>query len=76
MSTFSGGHKFKKIFLRVFFASGIGLPEIFLHYYRYTMILQSIRIIVEDAGFETGTSAPEVWCSTNKPIKNATKKFN
>ena len=31
----------------------------FLHY--YTMILQRIRIIVEDAGFEPGTSAaPEV----------------
>ena len=31
------------------------------------MILQRIRIIVEDAGFEPGTSAPEVWCSTNEP---------
>ena len=35
------------------------------------MILQCINIIVgeggvEDAGFEPGTSAPEVWCTTNK----------
>ena len=31
------------------------------------MILQRIRIIVVDAGFEPGTSAPEVWCAVNKP---------
>ena len=31
------------------------------------MILQRIRIIVGDARFEPRTSAPEVWCSTNKP---------
>ena len=30
-----------------------------LHY--LTMILQRILIIVEDVGFEPGTSAPEVW---------------
>ena len=29
------------------------------------MILQRIRIIVGDAGFEPGTS--EVWCATNEP---------
>ena len=28
----------------------------------YTMILQRPRIIVGDAGFEPGTSAPEAWC--------------
>ena len=27
---------------------------------KYTMILQRIRIIVDDAGFEPGTSAPDV----------------
>ena len=31
------------------------------------MILQRIRIIVVDAGFEPGTSAPEVWRATNEP---------
>ena len=31
------------------------------------MILQRIRIVVVDAEFEPGTSAPEVWCSTNEP---------
>ena len=28
------------------------------------MILQRIRIIVGDAGFEPGTFAPEVWCNS------------
>ena len=50
------------LFLRSFFASGVGFKAslstlTFLHY--YTMILQRIRIIVGDAGFEPGTSAPE-----------------
>ena len=31
------------------------------------MILQRIRIIVGDAGFEPRTSASEVWCATNEP---------
>ena len=31
------------------------------------MILQCIRIIVGNAGFEPGTSASEVWCATNEP---------
>ena len=31
------------------------------------MILQRIRIIVVDAGFEPGTSASEVWSATNEP---------
>ena len=30
------------------------------------MILQRIRIIVVDAGFEPGTTAPEVWRATNE----------
>ena len=50
-----------------FFFSGVSFilyPEIF---YLITMILQRIRIIVGDAGFESGTSAPEVWCATNEP---------
>ena len=42
------------------------LPWDFLHY--FTMILQRIRIIVVDAGFEPRTSAPEVWCATNEPL--------
>ena len=41
------------------------LPWDFLYF--ITMILQRIRIIVGDAGFEPGTSAPEVWCATNEP---------
>ena len=54
-------------FVVYFLASGGGsplYPEI-LQY--YTMILQRIRIIVVDAGFEPGTSAPEVWRATNEP---------
>ena len=54
-------------FKDLFFLSG-RFPSLhwdFLHY--FTMILQRIRIIVGDAGFEPGTSAPEVWCATNKP---------
>ena len=50
-----------------FVASGGGFPpypEILLY---YTMILQCPRIIVVDAGFEPGTSAPEVWRATNEP---------
>ena len=31
------------------------------------MILQGIRIIVVDSGFEPKSSAPEVWCATNEP---------
>ena len=52
----------------LFFASGVGsplYPEFFLLY--YTIILQRIRIIVGDAGFEPGNSAPEVWCATDEP---------
>ena len=41
------------------------LPWDFLYY--YTMVLQLIKIIVGDAGFEPGTSAPKVWCATNEP---------
>ena len=33
----------------------------------YTIILQRIRIIAVDAGFEPGTSVPEVWRATNEP---------
>ena len=41
------------------------LPSLSLHY--DTISLQRIRIIVRDAGFEPGTSAPEVWSATNEP---------
>ena len=45
-----------KFIYRYFFASGVGCPLyplFFLHY--YTMILQHIRLIVGDTGFEPGT---------------------
>ena len=40
--------------------------EIF-HMQYFTMNLQWPRIIVEDAGFEPGTTASEVWCATSEP---------
>ena len=45
-------------------------PEFFfLSKHHYTMILQRIRIIVEDDGFELWTSAPEIWgATTNEPL--------
>ena len=46
-------------FLKDFF---LPYPEFCLRY--DTEILQHIRIIELDAGFEPGTSAPEVWCAT------------
>ena len=54
-------------FKYIFLASGGGSPLYpeFLQY--YTMILQRPRIIVGDAGFEPGTSASEVWCTSNEP---------
>ena len=36
-----------------------------IHY--NTMIQQRIRIIVGDAEYEPGTSAPKGWCATNEP---------
>ena len=58
-------------FCRIFFClkgKFLSLPWDFLHY--DTIILQRIRIIVGDAGFEPGTLAPEVWCTkiSNKHI--------
>ena len=48
-------------------ASGGGSP-LYPEILQYcTMILQRIRIIVVDAGFEPGTSATEVWRTTNEP---------
>ena len=50
-----------------FLASGGGSP-LYPETLQYiTMILQRIRIIAVDAGFETGTSAPEVWRASNEP---------
>ena len=37
--------------------------------------LQPIGIIVGDAGFEPGTSAPEVWCATTSPEWAATSRL-
>ena len=48
-------------------ASGGGSP-LYSEILQYcTMILQRIRITVVDAGFEPGTSATEVWLTTNEP---------
>ena len=58
----------KCIFLKIFFCLRGRLPSLpwdFLLY--FTMILQRLRIVLVDAGFEPGTSAPEVWCATNEP---------
>ena len=46
------------LFLKICFASGVGFP--LYHEIFYIMILQRIRIIVGDAGFELKTSALEV----------------
>ena len=53
-------------FLYIFWISGrVSLyPEI-LQY--CTMTMQRPRIIVGDAGFESGTSATEIWRATNEP---------
>ena len=51
------------------FAAGGGLPlyhEIYI-VTRYTMIMQRIRTIVEDSGFEPGTAASAVWRATGEP---------
>ena len=56
------------LFLKFFFCFRGRLPSLsgdFLLY--FTMILQRMRIIVLDAGFEPGTYALEVWCATNEP---------
>ena len=52
-------------FINLFFASWVGFPLFPEILYFITIILQRIRIIVGDAGFEPKTSAPEVWCATN-----------
>ena len=54
-------------FINLFFASWVGFPLYPEILYFITIILQRIRIIVGDAGFEPKTSAPEVWCATNEP---------
>ena len=54
----------------LFFAAGGGLPlypEIYI-VTRYTMIMQRIRTIVEDSGFEPGTAASAVWRATGEPL--------
>ena len=56
------------LFLTFFFCFRgrlLSLSGDFLLY--FTMILQRMRIIVLDAGFEPGTYALEVWCATNEP---------
>ena len=44
----------------------LSIPCEFLHF--DTMIMQRSRIIKGDAGFEPGTSGPEVWWATNQPL--------
>ena len=56
------------IIIDLFFTSGVGFPLYPEILYFITMILQHIRIIVGEAGYEPGTSAPEVWCTTNHHI--------
>ena len=66
-SGFLTGHNQSPIFLDLFCLRGRfpSLPSVFLRY--YTMILQRIRILVGYAGFEPGTSAPEIWCASKVP---------
>ena len=55
-------------FFFVYFLSSGGGSPLYPELLQYnTMILQRIRIIVFDAGFEPEISAPEVWCATNEP---------
>ena len=54
-------------FLKIFFALVVGFPLYYEIFYFITMILQRIKIIMGDAGFDPGTSAPEVWCATAEP---------
>ena len=49
------------LFFYIIFSSGVSFPLYPEIFYIITMILQRIRIIVGDAGFEPGTCAPEVW---------------
>ena len=48
--------KLEYSFFSSFFASGVGFPLYPEIYYFITIILQRIRIIVGEAGFESGTS--------------------
>ena len=54
-------------FFVYFLASDGGSPLYLETLQYYTMILQRHRIIVGETRFETGTSAPEVWCAANEP---------
>ena len=51
----------------LFFVLGVGFPLYPVIFHIITMFLQRIRIIVGDARFEPGTSAPEPWCATIEP---------
>ena len=63
--------RFKSFQSNLFFVSGVGFPLYPEIFYFITMILQHSRIIVGDAGFKPGTSAPEVWATTS-PQDNLT----
>ena len=60
---------YKNIFLNIFCYSGqVSLSTLIFSTLQYcTMILQRIRTIVGNYGFEPGTSAQEVWRTTNEP---------
>ena len=61
-SDYTRGRKFCDTFSKwYFFWPYVEVPPSTLRFLQYcTMILQRLRIIVRDAGFEPGTSAPEV----------------
>ena len=58
----------RRIFFKLyFFASGGGYHPLYPESLQYYTIPQRPLIIVGDAGFEPGTSAPEVWPAANEP---------
>ena len=52
-------NRFFLLFFFLFFASGVGFPA--------DPAAHQDHCCTVDAGYEPGTSAPEVWCATNEP---------
>ena len=67
MQVFFGLPHPRRIFLYIFWPQVEVPPSTLRSLQYYTMILQRPGIIVGDAEFEPGTSAPEVWRVTNEP---------
>ena len=69
------GEKVSATFVQYIFCLRGQFPSLYPQLYSVhyiTMILQRIKIVVGDAGFDPGTSAPEVWWAwTNGPMRNA-----